>query len=238
MAKTADDTTKPKKVKKQGRLSQMWQVFQMTRRYDPKITLILVGYFVVPVLVGVGLGVFLPGGVLGTIVWILSGVMVGILLVLIVLGRRAERAAYSQIEGEPGAVGAIVKNALRRSWTGSEMPIAVNPRTKDAVYRVTGRGGVVLIGEGPKSRVQRMMGDEERKVKRILPAVTITHLFVGPDEDSIPLYKVSRKLVKIKPSLTKQEVIAVGKRLGSLQANPVGLPKGIDPTKMRAPRPR
>ncbi|MFC4223663.1 DUF4191 domain-containing protein [Lysinibacter cavernae] len=237
MAKS-DDTPKPKKVKKQGRISQMWQVFQMTRRYDKNITLILLLCLLLPLLGGISLAVFLPGGILGGILWVVSGIMVGILLVLIVLGRRAERAAYQQIEGEPGAVGAVVKNALRRTWRGSEMPVAVNPRTKDAVYRVTGRGGVVLIAEGPKDRVQRMLTEEERKVKRVLPAVAVTHIIVGPDEDSVPLWKVSRALLKIKPTLTRQEVQAVGNRLSSLQSNPIGIPKGVDPTRVRAPRPR
>ena len=74
------------------------------------------------------------------------------LLALIILGRRAETAAYSQIEGQPGAVGAVLRSSLRSSWRGSEMPVAVNGKTQDAVYRAVGRGGVVLISEGPQSR--------------------------------------------------------------------------------------
>ncbi len=238
MAKSADDTPKPKKVKKPSRIKQMWQVFQMTRRYDKNITLTLLICFLVPVLVGVALTFILGGGVLSGILWVIAGVLLGILLVLIVLGRRAERAAYSQIEGEPGAVGAVIKNGLRGSWRGSEVPVAISPRTKDAVYRVTGKGGVVLIAEGPKSRVQRMLSDEERKVRRILPSVAITHIIVGPDEDAVQLWKLVRELRKVKSTLTRQEVQAVTNRLSSLQSNPVGIPKGIDPNRVRAPRPR
>lgn len=237
MAKEASPKSQ-RKTKADGRIKQMWQVFVMTRRYDQHITWMLVLSFVAPILVSVALGFLFNAGILGWILWIIMGILVGVLLVLIVLGRRAERVAYKQIEGQPGAVGAILKNALRRSWTGSETPVAINPKTQDAVYRVVGRGGVVLIAEGPKTRTQRLLSDEERKVKKVLPSVQVTHLFVGPDEGSTPLGKINSSLLKIKPVLRKQEVLVVSKRLSSLQSAPIGIPKGIDPKRMRAPRPR
>lgn len=233
-----DKTPKAPKVKKPSRIKQMWQVFTMTRRYDKNITWILLLALLGPVALGVVAAIVFNGGVFGWILWILTGLLLGLLLTLIILGRRAEKAAYQQIAGQPGAVSAVIKNALRRSWTGSEMPVAVNAKTQDAVYRVVGRGGVVLIAEGPKSRTQRLLGDEERKVKKVLPNVVVTPIFVGPDEDSVPLYRISSTLLKLRPSLNKREVLAVSRRLSSLQAAPVGIPKGIDPLKMRAPRPR
>jgi len=160
-----------------------------------------------------------------------------VLVGLIILGRRAERAAYSQIEGQPGAVGAVLRSSLKRSWRGSEMPIAVNGKTQDAVYRATGRGGVVLISEGPKTRTQRMVDEERRKINRVLPNVPVTTISVGPDSDSVPLHKVPRTLAKIKPTLTKAEVIAISNRLQSLE-NPMPIPKGVDPLKVRAQRAR
>lgn len=237
MAK-ADKTPKVKKPKKQGRIKQMWQVFQMTRRYDRNITWILLLALLGPIALAVIVALLLQAGILALILWILTGVLLGILLTLIILGRRAERAAYTQIAGQPGAVGAVIKNALRRSWIGQETPVAINAKTQDAIYRVVGRGGVVLIAEGPKSRTQRLLGDEERKVKKVIPSVPVHAVFVGPDEDSVPLYRISSTLLKFKPSLSKREVSTVARRLTSLQAPPVGIPKGIDPTKMRAPKPR
>lgn len=216
----------------------MWQVFQMTRRYDANITWLMLLVFLGPIALGILAAALLSGGVIGWVLWIVTGVLVGVLLGLIVLGRRAEKAAYMQIEGQPGAVGAVVKNALRRSWTGTETPVAVNAKTQDAVYRVVGRGGVVLIAEGPQSRTKRLLLDEERKVKKVLPNVTISHVFVGPDADSVPLHKISSTLLKFKPTLNKREVVAVARRLSSLQGAPVGIPKGIDPRRVRAPRPR
>jgi hypothetical protein len=229
----------PKKAKEPNRLKQMWDVFTMTRRYDKMAVWWMLAGFILPVAVGVVLAFILsPGQVLGFILWVVAGVLLGVLLVLVILGRRAERAAYSQIEGQPGAVGAVLKSSVRRGWQASELPINVSPRTQDAVYRAVGRGGVALIGEGPKSRTQRMLEDERRTVARILPNVPVTFLYVGPDTDSIPLYKLSGAMRRIKPALRRAEVLAVGNRLDSLKKPPVGIPKGMDPNRARAPRPR
>ncbi|AGW41630.1 hypothetical protein O159_15810 [Leifsonia xyli subsp. cynodontis DSM 46306] len=229
---------KDKSTKEPGRLKQMWQVFQMTRRYDDRAVLYIVLGIVLPILVGVALAIFLTdGNVFTMVLWIVAGVLAGVLTGLIILGRRAERAAYSQIEGQPGAVGAVLRSSLKRSWRGSEMPVAVNGKTQDAVYRATGRGGVVLISEGQRTRTQRMVDEEHRKVTRVLPNVPVTTIAVGPDADAVPLHKIPRTLSKIKPTLTKAEVLAISNRLQSLEGS-MPIPKGIDPLKVRAQRAR
>lgn len=220
-------------------MKQMWQVFQMTRRYDSSIVWLLILAIVVPTGLSIAAGLLLsPGNVLGLVLYIVAGVLAGVLIALIILGRRAEKAAYSQIAGQPGAVGAVLKSGLRRSWTGSEMPVNVSPRTSDAVYRAVGRGGVALIGEGPRSRTQVMLDKERANISRVLPNVPITMVYVGPDADATPLHKVAARLGKIKRALTKAEVLAVSNRLSSLGRNNLPIPKGIDPTKARAQRPR
>ena len=229
----------PKAPKEPGRLKQMFQVFQMTTRYDKTAIWWLIGAFVLPTALGILLGILLSGDqILGLILYILAGVLLGVLLFLIILGRRAEKAAYSQIAGQPGAVGAVLKSSLRRGWTASEMPVAVSPKTQDAVYRAVGRGGVALIGEGPKSRTQPMLEAERKNVSRILPNVPVTFLYVGPDAESTPLYKLPTKLRSIKSALRKPEILAVSNRLNSLGRNGLPIPKGMDPMKARAPRPR
>lgn len=240
MARTANP--KPEKsVKEPGRLKQMHQVFQMTRRYDPASVWWMLFGFLIPLLVGILLAVVLASdNWIGMTLWILSGVLSGLLGFLIVLGRKAERAAFGQIAGQPGAVGAVIKSALPRGWTGSEMPVQVSPRTQDAVYRVVGRGGVVLIGEGPASRTKRMLEDERRKVTKILPNVPINFLHVGPDPDAVPLHRIRKTVKGYKKTLNKAEVYAVSNRMTSLSktASPLPIPKGIDPMKVRAPKPR
>ncbi|BDZ66310.1 DUF4191 domain-containing protein [Agromyces mangrovi Wang et al. 2018] len=228
--------SKKSSTKEPGRLKQMWQVFQMTRRHDSTAPWLILLGFLLPVLVAVVLSLFLGNGNWFTIsMFILSGVLGGILVALVILGRRAERAAYSQIEGQPGAVGAVLKSGLRRGWVGNEMPVAVNGKTQDAIYRAVGKGGVALISEGAPSRTKRMLDDEQRKVARILPNVPITQLSVGREDGAIPLHRLPKSLKSLKKSLTKAEVVAVNNRLTSLQTQ-LPIPKGIDPMKARPQR--
>lgn len=235
MARTKDRSSSSKEP---GRLKQMWQVFQMTRRYDPTAPWLMLLVFLAPIVLSLVLAIWLTGGNALTIaLWVVLGVLVGLLLAMLVLGRRAERAAYSQIDGQPGAVGAVLRSGLRGGWVGNEMPVAVNGKTQDAVYRAVGRGGVVLIGEGDPYRVERMLKDEERKVTRVLPNVAVRHLTVGHGDDSVELHRLPATLRKSKRVLTKPEVLAVSNRLNSLQGS-LPIPKGIDPMKVRAQRGR
>jgi len=62
---------------------------------------------------------------------------------------------------------------------------------------------------------------------------------VGPDAGTTPLHKLNRTLKSFKKSLRKAEVLAVSHRLNSLKSGPaMPIPKGVDPTKVRAPKPR
>jgi hypothetical protein len=241
MARRDSSTPKaPKAPKEPGRIKQMYQVFKMTKRHDPSSVWWMLLGFLAPTVIIIVAGVLISGGsIFGLILWTISGLLAGLLVFLIVLSRRAERAAYGQIQGQPGAVGAVLKSSLRRGWTASEMPVAVSPRTQDAVYRAVGRGGIALIGEGPKSRTTRMLDDERRKVARVLPNVPINVIHVGPDADSVPLHKIAKTLGTFKKQLSKAEVYAVNNRITSLGSKSgLAIPKGIDPMKVRAPRPR
>jgi hypothetical protein len=226
--------------KEPGKLKQMWRVLQMTRRGDKWIVPILIVSFLGPLALGIVLPfTVLPGGIFTKILWITTGVLAGLLLALVILGNRAEAVAYRQISGQPGAVGAILQGSLRRAWQTSEFPVQVNPRTQDAVYRAVGKCGVVLIAEGPKTRVKKILDDEKKMVARAVPQVPIHIVHVGPDPDSTPLPKLRNTLYKFKKELNKAEVLAVAHRLSSLKKpGTIPMPKGIDPFKMRAPKPR
>jgi len=237
MARRTTSETTPKEP---GRLKQMYQVFTMTRRADPKSVVWFALAFGVPVVIGLLLAFLIPDqSVFAVILWILAGVLLGVLLFLIVLGRLAERAAYSQIKGQPGAVGAVLKNSMRRTWRASEMPVAVHARSQAAIYRAVGTPGVVLITEGQVGNLTRLVEDERRKVKRIVPNVAVNVVSVGDGDDQVTLHKLPRRLNRMKRSLNRNEVLAVSNRLDSLTHSPASaIPKGMDPSRMRAGRPR
>lgn len=220
----------PAAPKKTGRVKQMVDVYNMTRRYDPNVTWLMLLVFLGTVAVVLGLSFWLFNWPTGLII----GILLGLLGAMLVLSRRAERAAFAQIEGKPGASGAAM-NSLRRGWIIEEQPAAVNPRTQDAVFRAIGRAGVVLVSEGPSTRVKSLLDAERRRLARILPNVTIHVIETGRDQGQVRISKLTKTMNKLKPELTKGEVSAVNKRISSM-GNKLPIPKGIDPYKARPDR--
>jgi len=220
------------KPKRENRLKQIWQVYRMTARGDKSVTPILLLLLIGPAAVAVVVTIILVQPWYITALWTLVAVMTGVLVGLIILGRKAEFVAYSQIEGQPGAVGAMIRSSLRRGWIGNEEPIAVNRKSMDAIYRVVGRGGLVLLAEGPTSRTRAMADDEKRKLARVLPNVPITVIPVGTEDGQVRLHRISRALARVKRVLTRNEVQVVNARVASLGSN-TPIPKGIDPSRMR-----
>lgn len=226
--KRKDKADKP--AKKPGRLKQMRDVFKMTRRHDPNVVWLMLLAFLGIVAVGLGIGFLIKNWVTALIV----ALPLGLLAAMFILSRRAEKAAFAQLDGQPGAAGAAL-STLRRGWITEEQPAAVDPRSQDAVFRAIGRPGVVLVSEGPPHRVKRLIDGERKRLSRILPNVSIHVLQTGDGESQIPLNKVARRVQKMKKELTKQEVQQVNKRITSL-GNRMPIPKGIDPFKARPDR--
>lgn len=225
---------KPKeaKVKKPSRLKQIGEVFNMTRRHDPMVPWLMLLVFLGVVAVSFLVGYWLENWITGLII----GIPLGLLGATLILSRRAERAAFAQIENQPGASGAAL-GTLRRGWITEEQPVAVNPRTQDAVFRAIGRPGVVLVSEGPTLRVKPLLDAERKRLARILPNVTVHVIESGRGEGQVPISQVAKKMGKLKKELTKLEVNAVSKRIASL-GNRLPIPKGIDPYKARPNRGR
>jgi F0F1-type ATP synthase assembly protein I len=214
-----------------GILTQLKQVFAMTRQHYPKLVLWMALAFVATLLVGLLIGLILHNW----ITWLLISVPFGILVAIIVMNRFAERAMFAQIDGRPGASGAAL-STLRRGWIVSQEPVAVNPRTQDVVYRAIGRPGVVLVTEGPSNRLAKLVDKERRAMERFLPNVPVRVVETGHGEGQVPLHKVTRTLKAMEKKLTKHEVNAIDKRLSALGGAKLPIPKGVDPTKARPDR--
>lgn len=227
-------TRKPKeaKAKKPSRLKQIGEVFTMTRRHDPMVPWLMLAVFLGVVAVSFLVGFWLDNWITGLII----GIPLGLLAATFILSRRAERAAFAQIENQPGASGAAL-GTLRRGWITEEQPVAVNPRTQDAVFRAVGRPGVVLVSEGPTHRVKPLLDAERKRLARILPNVPVHTIQTGRGEGQVPLSQVAKQMGKMKNELTKLEVSTVSKRIASM-GNRLPIPKGIDPYKARPNRGR
>ena len=80
-----------------------------------------------------------------------------------------------------------------------------------------------------------LVDEERRKVSRVAPNVPVSVLHVGTEDGAIRLSQINRRLARLKPSLTRAEVLAVSNRLESLTAG-LPVPKGVDPTRLRPVR--
>src|SRR6476660_8101620 len=225
---------KPKeaKAKKPSRLKQIGEVFQMTRRHDPMVPWLMLLAFLGVVALSLLVGFLLDNWITGLII----GIPLGALAATLILSRRAERAAFAQIENQPGASGAAL-GTLKRGWITEDQPVAVNPRTQAAVFRAIGRPGVVLVSEGPTHRVRPLVEAERKRLARILPNVPVHVIESGRGEGQVPISQVAKKMNKLNNELTKTEVSAVSKRISSLGGR-LPIPKGIDPYKARPQRGR
>lgn len=213
---------------KPGRLKQLGEAYRMTAKVDRWIGLWLVATCLVPFAIILGIGFLVERPIL----FGLLGFMIGLTLATVVFGRRAERAAYSQIEGQTGAAAASL-NMLRRGWTVT--PAVAVTKNSDLVHRVVGRPGVILVGEGAPTRIGNLLQQEKRKVARVAPDIAIHEIVAGSGEGQVPLRKLSRVVMKLPKSLTPKQVTELNYRLKAIGAHqgPLPIPKGPMPKSAR-----
>ena len=138
-------------------------------------------------------------------------------------------AMYQQVDGRPGAVYAVLSQ-IRRGWVVEEEPVAVN-KNQDLIWQLVGRPGIVLISEGPSSRVLPMLHNERKRINRAITNVPVIYIQSGHDAGQVPLTKLSKELRRQKKVLTKHEVPAVANRLQAIGSRGIPMPKGVDPYK-------
>lgn len=230
--------------KKPGRLGQIRQAYRAIKNLDPNLGwwMLLAALGTAAVLVAAGF--LLLGG------WwrwysIVVAIPAALLAAVVVMNRRGNTAMYGALDGQVGAAGAALTGLGKRGWYAGQEPVAVDgARSTKAsdmaatamVFRALGRPGIVLIGEGPEPRVTKLLKQEEKKVARVAPGVPVHLWVVGEAKDQVPVKKISGKLTRMRPVLTKAETSMVNKRLKSLGGMRPPLPKGIDPNRARVDR--
>ena len=191
MARTSKDAAE-KPPKKPGRFAQLRETYRMAKRSDPRIGWISIGSGLLVFVAFIGLGFLVLNP------WITGfiGFSIGMLVAAFLFGRRAERAAYGQIEGQPGAAAAVL-NSLRRGWTVT--PAIAVTRQQDIVHRAVGRCGIVLVGEGVPSRVANLLANEKRRHARVAPDAPVYDIIVGDGENQIALRALNRAPHQVAP---------------------------------------
>ncbi|MFD3457976.1 DUF4191 domain-containing protein [Streptomyces sp. NPDC058691] len=216
-----------------GRLKQIAQTYKMTRRVDSKVGLVLaaVGVVTFGVILAIGFVIGHPiyAGILG--------LLLALLAMAVVFGRRAEAAAFGQLEGQPGAAAAVLEN-VGRGW--SVTPAVTMNRNQDVVHRAVGKAGIVLVGEGNPNRVKSLLAAEKKKMARVVYDVPVTDIIVGNGEGEVSLKKIRATLLKLPRVVPGPKVTEVNDRLralGDLMSN-MPVPKGPMPKGMRMPKGR
>ncbi len=223
-AKTGKDgQPKVGRLKKVGNQARMIkQAYSLTRKNDPKLPWLMLITFVavagVVELLAILFGapfLFLP-----------IAIVLGVLAAMIVFGRRAQGSAYRQVEGQPGAA-AWVLEGMRGDWRVSA---GVAGTTQlDAVHRVLGRPGIILVGEGSPARVRGLIAQEKKKIARVVGDTPIYDLTVGDEEGQVPLRKLSTHVMKLPRNLSAAEVNTLGRRMAALGGPRMPVPGGPMP---------
>ena len=89
---------------------------------------------------------------------------------------------------------------MRGNW--SVTPGVAATQNQDLIHRVVGKPGVVLISEGPPSRVQHLLTREAKKTARFVPDVPIHTIQCGSGEGQVPVAKLQKTLTKLPNALT------------------------------------
>ncbi|KZS68713.1 hypothetical protein A4G27_02870 [Mycobacterium kansasii] len=212
-----------RKAAARQRRTQLWQAFNIQRKEDKRLLPYMIGAFVLIVGVSVGGGVWAGG--LTMITLIIFGVLLGALVAFIIFGRRAQRSIYRQAEGQTGAAAWVLDN-LRGKWRVT--PGVATTGHFDAVHRVIGRPGVILVGEGSAGRVKPLLAQEKKRTARLVGDVPIYDIVIGNGDGEVPLAKLDRHLTKLPANITVKQMDTLESRLAALgsRAGTGALPKG------------
>ncbi len=221
---------------KMSRRRQLVETYKMSKEGDRRIGWWMLGTFLVVGAVGFGVFWLLPGsGTFGIVIASIGAVLFGLLGMMIVFSRRAQKAAFNRLEGQLGA-GARALTMLRRGWKSDEM-VAFS-KQQDMVHRVVGPPGIVLVGEGNPNRLRQLMTSERRKHERVAADTPIHEVVVGNDEGQVPLPKLVRHIQKLGRQVKPAEMTDILNRIKALDAQrpKIPLPKGPVPTSMKGMR--
>ncbi|MGI5214059.1 DUF4191 domain-containing protein [Plantactinospora sp. CA-290183] len=206
------------------RLKQIGMVFSFTAKRDKWFVPLAAVAVLIPVALTV-VAVMQWGWL-----WLPIGILVALLAVLIVLNLRSNRAMMNAAEGQPGAAASILET-MRGDWRVT--PAVSSTTQMDMVHLVVGRPGVILLAEGNPQRIRSLLGQEKRRLSKVIGTAPLYDYLIGPGEDELPIRKLRTTLMRLPRNLSGKDVNALDKRLKALSAARPQMPKGAIPKNMR-----
>ncbi len=217
---------KASKSKFKERIGQLSLAFNFTRRHDKLLIPILGAGF----LATVGAGLLVAWLTGQWLVFTPLSVLLGLLVLVILFGRRVAKATYSEVEGKPGAAAAILEN-IRGNWRLT--PAVAVTQQHDVVHRLIGRPGVIMVVEGSPARLKNLLAQEKKRVARIAPETPVYEVLVGNGAGEITLKKLQSYLIKLPRNITPKQINNLERRLNTLGTRPP-IPQGPLPKGARA----
>jgi len=213
-----------------GQVRQTIEAFKVTKQFDKQLVWLMIGGFALTVAVFVVVGLFVKPWWL----WLIFGIMFGLLAALYIMSWRAKGAMFKRYAGQPGA-GEVGINLLPKVWIKNPV-IAVN-RYQDVVHRVVGPAGIVLIGDGQAGRVREMLATEVKRHKAIKYDVAVTEIVIGDADNQVPLNKLDKHIKKLPKVIKAPQIREITARLKALDGSKprMPIPKGPMPN-MRGAR--
>jgi hypothetical protein len=230
-SKAKKDSTPAKKKagpSRREKLGQLKLAFSMTRKADPKMLPLVVGAFVITLAVFVLVGLLINQPIYVSVL----GLLFALVATAAVFGRRVQRTAFGQVEGQLGAAAAVLSN-MRGNWRVT--PAVGFTKEQDLLHRVIGRPGIVLVAEGSPNRVRGLIGAEKRSLARVVGDTPVYDVVVGEGEGQIALKNLEKHFLRLPRNIKPAQVNVLDSRLKALRTNAaMPIPKGPMPT--RVPR--
>jgi hypothetical protein len=206
-----------------GRLKQIGMVFSFTAKQDKWFLPWAAAAVVLPLALAVAAFILGFG-------WLSfpMGIMLSLLALLIVLNIRSSKVFMAAAERQPGAAASIVER-MRGDW---RVTPAISSTTQfDMVHLVLNRRGVILLAEGDRQRVRGLLGQEKKRLSKVIGSAPLYDFILGHGENEVPLRKLRVELTRLPKTMSGRDVNSLDKRLKALAARP-RMPKGAIPKDM------
>jgi len=205
-----------------GTIRQVRETIKMTVTQDPKAKWWLLIALIAPIIVGVIVGIILKSYIYWPILGILAGMSAGMVALL----QLSKSAMYKKYDGQPGGAQVALGMLDKKKWT-TNVAFSVT-RQQDAVHRVIGPAGIVLVGDGDEQRVKNLLATERKRHEQVVYDVPVTTISVGNGHSQVPLRKAAAAIKKLPHVLTKADRAQLDKRIKALDnvRGMVPLPKG------------
>ncbi|MCA0250965.1 MAG: DUF4191 domain-containing protein [Actinobacteria bacterium] len=215
-----------------GWFRQIRETYRITVEADPQAQWLMLGGGLGATLLIALLGIFLQPWWL----WLITGIMAGLVAALYILLNRAKKATYKRYAGKPGSAEVALSMLDKKKYDYTAAVTAT--KQLDVVHRVVGPSGIVLIGEGSPARLKAVLTSEARKHEQVAYGVPVTTVLMGDGEGQVPLEKLADHLKKSPKAIKPVQITEVKQRLRALDAvrPKVPIPRGPMPTMKGANR--